>query len=145
MVVISYTTWTDVSSGSSREDFTMSLLAKFQKKLSSAKEKANEKSDEEGEQYAPTLDDKNEIDDDEDWWAFFYLEEELYQDFSSESHLLRVEAIKISSHGQWGIHAIAIRSSEFPLPRTPWGAAEPGTLLGPTHLCLTQIYNSLVL
>lgn len=45
----------------------MSMLAKFQKKLSSAKEKASEKSDEEGEQYAPTLDNKNEIDDDEDW------------------------------------------------------------------------------
>jgi hypothetical protein len=56
-----------VSSGSSREDFTMALLAKFQKKLSSAKEKSNEKSYEEGEQSSPTLGDRNENDDSEDW------------------------------------------------------------------------------
>jgi hypothetical protein len=56
-----------VSSGSSREDFTMALLAKFQKKLSSAKEKANEKSYEEGEQSSPTPDDRNENVEDEDW------------------------------------------------------------------------------
>lgn len=52
--------------GSSREDFTLALLTKFQKKLSSAKEKANEKSDE-GEQSPPILEDKTENDDDEDW------------------------------------------------------------------------------
>jgi len=45
----------------------MAMLAKFQKKLSSAKEKSNEKSYEEGEQSSPTLDDRNENDDDEDW------------------------------------------------------------------------------
>ena len=55
-----------MSSGSSREDFTLALLTKFQKKLSSAKEKANEKSDE-GEQSPPILEDKTENDDDEDW------------------------------------------------------------------------------
>jgi hypothetical protein len=56
-----------VSSGSSREDFTLALLAKFQKKLSSAKEKAVEKSDEGEEQSSPTLEDKTENDDNEDW------------------------------------------------------------------------------
>lgn len=45
----------------------MALLAKFQNKLSSAKEKSNEKSYEEGEQSSPTLDNRNENDDDEDW------------------------------------------------------------------------------
>jgi hypothetical protein len=30
---------------------------------------------------------------------FFTQKEELYQDFSNENHLLRVEAITISSHG----------------------------------------------
>jgi hypothetical protein len=55
-----------VSSGSSRENFTMALLAKFQKKLSSAKEKASEKSYEKGEQSSPILDDRNE-NEDEDW------------------------------------------------------------------------------
>lgn len=54
-------------SGSSREDFTMAMLAKFQKKLSSAKEKSSEKSYEEEEQSFPTLDNRNENDDDEDW------------------------------------------------------------------------------
>jgi len=66
MVLIGYTTLTDMSLGSSREDFTMALLAKFQKKLSSAKEKSDQKSYEEGEQSSPTLDDRNE-NDDEDW------------------------------------------------------------------------------
>lgn len=56
-----------MSSGSSREDFTMAMLAKFQKKLSSAKDKSSEKSYEEGEQSSPTLDNRNENDDDEDW------------------------------------------------------------------------------
>jgi len=75
MVMINYTIWTDVSSGSSREDFTMAMLAKFQKKLSSAKEKSSEKSyEEEEEESPPTLDDRNENDVDEDWWAFFYSE-----------------------------------------------------------------------
>jgi len=45
----------------------MTLLAKFQKKLSSAKEKSNEKSYEDGEHSSPTLDDRNENDDDKDW------------------------------------------------------------------------------
>lgn len=45
----------------------MAMLAKFQKKLSSAKEKSNEKSYEEGEQSSPTLDDRNENVDEEDW------------------------------------------------------------------------------
>jgi hypothetical protein len=76
---------------------------------------------------------------------FFTQKEEFYQYLPSENQLLRVEAIKISSHDHWGLHAIAIWASGFPLPRTPWGAAEPGTLLGPSHFCLTQIYNSLVL
>lgn len=55
--------------GSSREDFTMAMLAKFQKKLSSAKEKSSEKSyeEEEEEESPPTLDDRNENDVDEDW------------------------------------------------------------------------------
>ena len=72
--MINYSIWTDVFSGSSREDFTMAMLAKFQKKLSSAKEKSSEKSYEEEEQSFPTLDNRNENDDDEDWWAFFYSE-----------------------------------------------------------------------
>jgi hypothetical protein len=45
----------------------MAMLSKFQKKLSSAKEKSGEKSYEEGEQSSPTPDDRNENDDDEDW------------------------------------------------------------------------------
>lgn len=54
-------------SGSSREDFTMALLAKFQRKLSSAKDKVSEKSDERGEQSSPIAEDRAENDDDEDW------------------------------------------------------------------------------
>jgi hypothetical protein len=75
----------------------------------------------------------------------FFIQKELYQNYSSENHMLRVEAIKIYSHGHSGIQAIAIRASGFPLPRTPWGAGEPGTLSGPSHLCLTKIYSSSVL
>jgi hypothetical protein len=44
----------------------LALLAKFQKKLSSAKEKAYEKLDGKAAQSSPNMEDKTE-DDDEDW------------------------------------------------------------------------------
>ena len=119
--MINYTSWTGVSSGSSREDFTLALLTKFQKKLSSAKEKANEKSDE-GEQSPPILEDKTENDDDEDWWAMFYLERRTLSGRLKWNTLVPMGT---------GVHAIAIWASGFSLLRTPWDAAVPATLPGP--------------
>lgn len=55
-----------MSSGSSRENFTLELLAKFRTKLTSEKEKAREKSDNQAEQSSLNLANKTE-DDDEDW------------------------------------------------------------------------------
>lgn len=54
--------------GSSREDFTLALLAKFQKKLSSAKEKAQEMSDDKADQSSPNSEDKTKDEDDNDDW-----------------------------------------------------------------------------
>ncbi|XP_021919710.1 peptidyl-prolyl cis-trans isomerase CWC27 homolog isoform X1 [Zootermopsis nevadensis] len=54
--------------GSSREQFTLSLLAKFQKKLSSAKDKAREKSGDKAGQSSPNLENKTEDDDDDEDW-----------------------------------------------------------------------------
>jgi hypothetical protein len=50
----------------------LAILAKFQKKLSSAKERAQETSDDKANQSSPDLDDKTkdedeDIDDDDDW------------------------------------------------------------------------------
>ncbi|PNF14301.1 Peptidyl-prolyl cis-trans isomerase CWC27-like protein [Cryptotermes secundus] len=52
--------------GPAREDFTLALMAKFQRKLSSARESAEEKSGDKANQPSPNSEDKTK-DEDDDW------------------------------------------------------------------------------
>jgi hypothetical protein len=66
-IAISYSKWSGLPSGRTREEFTLALLAKFQKKLSSAKERDQEKSDDKVNHSSSNSEDKTKEENDDDW------------------------------------------------------------------------------